>query len=58
MAVTAGSAVDLVWRDGSLELRLRGVAANSAPLGARTTVRVGRRRFEGIAAGPALVRLP
>jgi flagellar basal body P-ring formation protein FlgA len=56
--VEAGRPVDLVWRDGTLELRLRGVAANSAPLGGRVAVRVDRRRYEGIAAGPAVVRLP
>jgi flagella basal body P-ring formation protein FlgA len=56
--VTAGSAVDLLWRDGDLELRLRGVAANSAPLGGRVAVRVGRRRFDGIATAAAVVRLP
>jgi flagella basal body P-ring formation protein FlgA len=57
-AVTAGSTVDLLWRDGDLELRLRGVAANSAPIGGRVAVRVGRRRFEGIATAAAVVRLP
>lgn len=57
-AVRSGDAVQLVWREGGVELRIRGKAMGSAPLGERIKVHVdGRRRFEGVVEGPALVRL-
>ncbi|HET7274978.1 MAG TPA: flagellar basal body P-ring formation chaperone FlgA [Longimicrobiaceae bacterium] len=56
--VTAGEMVQLVWRRGDLELRLRGTALRDAALGEPVSVRVDtRRHLEGIAAGPALVRI-
>jgi len=58
-AVRAGDAVALVYAADGLTLRLNGTAAADAPLGGRVAVRVdGRRRFEGVVAGPGLVRLP
>lgn len=58
-AVRAGDAVALVYAADGLTLRLNGTAAADAPLGGRVAVRVDtRRRFEGVVAGPGLVRLP
>lgn len=57
-AVRSGDPVLLVWRDGGVELRIRGKAMGSAALGERITVHVdGRRRFEGVVESPTLVRL-
>ncbi len=58
-AVRAGEPVALVYQADGITLRLAGTAAADAPLGARVPVRVDtRRRFEGVVAGPGLVRLP
>ena len=57
-AVTSGDAVRAVYRDGSLALALRGIAANSADVGQRVTVRIDmRRRLDGIAVAPGVVAL-
>jgi flagella basal body P-ring formation protein FlgA len=56
--VRAGEPVHVLWRQGGIELKLRGTAAGSASLGERVAVRIdSRRRMEGIASGPALVRI-
>lgn len=56
--VRSGSAVQLVWREDGVELRIRGKAMSSAAEGERVAVHVdGRRRFEGTVIGPSLVRL-
>jgi flagella basal body P-ring formation protein FlgA len=56
--IRAGEPVTIVWRDGALELRLVGTAANTAALGERVAVRIdGRRRLEGTATGPGTARL-
>jgi flagellar basal body P-ring formation protein FlgA len=57
-AVRAGDTVDLVWRAGSLEIRVAGRAMNSATAGGRVLVRVdGRRRFAGVAHPDGTVHL-
>lgn len=56
--VRSGDTVQLVWRDGNLEIRMTGRAMGSAAAGERVIVRVDtRRRFEGIAEAPGVVRL-
>jgi flagella basal body P-ring formation protein FlgA len=56
--VASGEVVQLVWRQGSVELRLIGRAMGSAARGERVHVRVdGKRRFTGVVEGPALVRI-
>lgn len=56
--VRSGDEVQLIYRDGALELRLRGRAMNAAPAGGRVTVRVDAgRRFEGIAIAAGIVRM-
>ncbi|HET8655417.1 MAG TPA: flagellar basal body P-ring formation chaperone FlgA [Longimicrobiaceae bacterium] len=56
--IRQGSAVQLVWRTGGLELRLIGRAMNSAAAGERVLVRVDmHRRFSGVAVGPGIVRM-
>ena len=58
LLVTAGDEVQVVWSDGSMELRLKGRAMNSATAGGRVNVRVDTtRRFEGVAVDAGLVRL-
>jgi flagella basal body P-ring formation protein FlgA len=58
VAMKAGDPVDVLWKSNGIALKLRGVAAGSASLGERVAVRIdSRRRMEGIAAGPALVRI-
>jgi flagella basal body P-ring formation protein FlgA len=52
-----GSDVDVIYEDGGIRLRLRGTAANAAPLGGRVIVRVDRRRLEGTATAPGVVRV-
>ncbi|MCU0633265.1 MAG: flagellar basal body P-ring formation chaperone FlgA [Gemmatimonadaceae bacterium] len=57
-AVSSGDPVRAIYRDGSLALALRGIAANSAELGQRVTVRIDlRRRLDGIAVAPGVVAL-
>lgn len=57
-AVRSGEPVDVVWRQGGLELRAKGTATRSATVGERISVRVGpHRRLDGVVAGPGLVRL-
>jgi flagellar basal body P-ring formation protein FlgA len=54
--VRAGDAVEVVWRQGGMELRVRGVALGNAGAGQRVAVRVdSRRRLEGTAEAPGLV---
>src|SRR5690606_30298771 len=56
--VTAGETVQLLWRQGSLELRVRGRAMGSAAEGERVLVHVdSRRRLEGVAVAPRLIRV-
>ncbi|HET7322042.1 MAG TPA: flagellar basal body P-ring formation chaperone FlgA [Longimicrobiaceae bacterium] len=56
--VKQGSAVQLLWSAGALEIRLVGRALNSAAVGERVTVRVDvHRRFEGVAVGRGLVKM-
>ena len=56
--VQPGAPVVVLWRSGTLELRVRGEALNGAARGERVRVRVdARRRLEGVAVGPALVSL-
>jgi flagella basal body P-ring formation protein FlgA len=56
--VRSGDTVQLVWRDGNLEIRMTGRAMGSAAAGERVIVRVDtQRRFEGIAEAPGVVRL-
>jgi flagella basal body P-ring formation protein FlgA len=51
--------VALLYQADGVTLRLAGTAATDAPVGGRVAVRVDtRRRFEGVVAGPGLVRLP
>ena len=58
VVVKAGEPVYVVWQQGGIELKLRGTAAGSASLGERVAVRIdSRRRMEGIASGPALIRI-
>jgi flagella basal body P-ring formation protein FlgA len=58
-AVRAGEPVALVYQAEGITLRLAGTAAADAPVGGRVPVRVDtRRRFEGVVAGPGVVRLP
>lgn len=56
--VRSGDAVQLVWSEGLVEIRLAGKAMNSAAGGERVLVRVDlKRRFEGVAESPGVVRL-
>lgn len=56
--VAAGEVVQLVWRHGSIELRLVGRAMGSAAQGERVQVRVdSRRRFAGVVIDRGLVRI-
>ena len=56
--VTLGSAVTVVWLDGSLRLTLKGTATNNAALGAPVGVRIDKnRRLDGIAVAPNTVLL-
>jgi len=56
--IAAGQAVDAVWRRGGIALTVRGTALGDAALGERVIVRLdARRRVEGVAAAPALVRI-
>lgn len=56
--IRSGQTVQAVWRQGDLELRMSGRAMGSAKQGERIRVRIdARRRVEGTAVGPALVRI-
>lgn len=56
--VRSGETVDVVWSDGSIEVRARGQATRSGGMGDRISVRIDqRRRLEGMVAGPGLVHL-
>lgn len=56
--VKAGETVDVVWSDGSMQVRARGQATRSGGMGDRISVRIDqRRRLEGVVAGPGLVSL-
>jgi flagella basal body P-ring formation protein FlgA len=56
--VRAGQQVVVVYRDGGVELRLGGVAAQAGAIGARVGVRLdARRRLEGTVVAPGVVRL-
>ncbi len=56
--IRSGETVQLLWRGGELEIRMTGRAMGSAIGGERILVRVDtRRRFEGIAEAPGVVRL-
>lgn len=57
-AVTAGRPVHALWHDGSVRVAVAGVALNSAPIGGRVAIRVGRaRRLDGVVFAPDSVRL-
>lgn len=57
-AVSTGDPVRAIYRDGSLAIALRGIAANTADVGQRVTVRIdARRRLDGIAVAPGVVAL-
>ena len=56
--IRSGDAVQLIYRAGSLEVRMRGKAMGSAAVGERVLVRVDtQRRYEGIAQKAGEVRL-
>lgn len=56
--IRSGDRVQLVWREGSMEIRMTGKAMSSAAPGEKVLVRVDtQRRFEGIAHAPGEVRL-
>lgn len=56
--IRQGDAVQVIWSEGSMELRVAGRAMNAATAGGRVTVRVDlQRRFEGVAIAPGLVRM-
>lgn len=56
--VRSGDTVQLVWRSGTLQLRLSGRAMGSAAIGESVRVRVdSKRRFEGTVLEAGLVRL-
>ena len=56
--VRSGDTVQLVWREGDLEIRMSGRAMGSAAAGENVLVRVDtQRRFEGVAEAPGVVRL-
>ena len=64
-AVTPGQRVAVLFREAGIELRLAGVAAGAAPLGARVKVRIDPssragqpRRLEGTVVAPGVVQLP
>jgi len=50
--------VTVVYRDAGIEIHVKGVAANAAPLGGRVTVRIDvRRRLDGVAVAPGVVQV-
>lgn len=57
--IRSGDDVQLVWSDGSLEIRMNGRAMGSAAKGEKVLVRVDtQRRYQGVAVAPGEVRLP
>lgn len=58
LLVRSGEEVRVVWRRGEVTVTARGSALGSASRGERVSVRVdGRRRLEGVAEGPGIVRI-
>ncbi|MEX0911966.1 MAG: flagellar basal body P-ring formation chaperone FlgA, partial [Gemmatimonadota bacterium] len=56
--VQPGDPVQLVWRDGLLELRMSGKAMSSGAIGESVRVRIDtRRRYEGTVLEAGVVRL-
>jgi flagellar basal body P-ring formation protein FlgA len=56
--VRAGEPVELLWKQGTIELRVRGTAMGAAAEGERVTVRIDtRRRMDGVAVAPGLVHI-
>lgn len=56
--VRAGEAVQAVWVEGAIEIRIRGTALGTAATGQRVAVRTERgRRIEGVAVAPGEVRI-
>jgi flagellar basal body P-ring formation protein FlgA len=56
LVVRAGETVEAIWRQGGMELRVRGTALGNAAAGQRVAVRLDtRRRLEGTAAAPGQV---
>ena len=56
--VSAGATVTVLYQDGPVRIALRGIATNTASLGAPVGVRIDRtRRLDGIAVAPNTVRL-
>ena len=56
--VLAGEAVEAVWAEGGIEVRVRGTALATAAAGQRVAIRTeNRRRIEGVAVAPGEVRI-
>lgn len=56
--VSAGATVTVLYQEGPVRLTLKGIATNSASLGAPVSVRVdGTRRLDGVAVANNTVRL-
>lgn len=56
--VTSGQTVSVLYEDGPVRLVLKGVATNTAPLGAPVGVRISAtRRLDGVAVAPNTVRI-
>ena len=56
--VRVGDAVQAIFADGALELRLIGRAMGAGQAGERVMIRIDtKRRFEGVVVGPRLVRI-
>lgn len=56
--VKSGQTVDVVWKQGGIELRARGQASRSGAMGERVSVRIQpNRRLEGVVVGPGMISL-
>jgi flagella basal body P-ring formation protein FlgA len=56
--IESGQTVEAIWDDAGVVLRVRGTAVGAAALGERVIVKVdAKRRLEGVASGPGLVRI-
>ena len=56
--IESGQTVDAIWDEAGIVLRVRGTAVGAAAIGERVIVKVdARRRLEGVASGPGLVRI-
>ncbi len=56
--VTSGQSVSVLYQDGPVRLLLKGIATNTAPLGAPVGVRISAtRRLDGVAVAPNTVRI-